>query len=426
MLTVVCSPLSIVQAESTPWWQMESGAKRSASQTLDSTRIESVPPPILFGVERADLTENFGVPRSGGRSHEGLDIMTARRTLIISPTDAVVHSTGDGASSGLYVYTYNPGGEVFAYMHLDEIAPGLSRGDLLKAGDLIGYVGNTGNASGGAPHLHFEIRDSVALDPYPRLTGAFSPFQKGVFFSHIVQSLDPVSADTLMATTLSEHRRDLEIIHQFGGPLPDKIVSALGGTPLPTLSAPSNVSLPTILLKNGSTGTDVTALQTFLIAQKTGPASTALASVGATRYFGFLTTNALAEYQKSAGLQSTGLYDTATRDFVAYVQTGTNTEIPVSTPDPTPTPVPTLTTPLTGMPQTDLTDGATGAGVIWLQTFLINKKSGPASTALANVGATGYFGTLTTNALVEYQRLNNITPASGYYGPVTRSVIATQ
>ncbi len=146
-----------------------------AINNLDDDVVERMPVPVLF-VPYAKIYSDFGDPRDGGaRSHEGQDIIAARGAFVVSPTDAVVTRTGKGGSAGVYVYTANPGGESFRYMHLDAIADGVKSGTVLKAGDLIGYVGNTGNASGGTPHLHFEIRDGrTAQDPYPRISGSFT------------------------------------------------------------------------------------------------------------------------------------------------------------------------------------------------------------------------------------------------------------
>jgi hypothetical protein len=71
----------------------------------------------------------------------------------------------------------------------------------------------------------------------------------------------------------------------------------------------------------------------------------------------------------------------------------------------------------------DLTIGSTGADVTSLQEFLVTKDVGPDATALANVGATGYFGLITQAALAEYQATVGITPAQGYFGPITRAYL---
>ena len=143
---------------------------------LDDDEVEDLPIPILIGVHLSNLWPNFGDPRDGGaRTHEGEDIMAPRGAIVSSPTEAVVVRTGEGSSSGIFVTTANPGGETMNFYHLDSIALGIKAGTEVKAGDILGYVGNTGNAAGGATHLHYEIRKNrKALDPFPRLTKEFS------------------------------------------------------------------------------------------------------------------------------------------------------------------------------------------------------------------------------------------------------------
>ena len=128
-------------------------------ESLSPVVSQAVVMPVLFSVGLKNISPNFGAPRSGGRSHEGQDIMAIKGTPIISPTEAVVLRTGYGESAGNYVYTANPGGETFVYMHLDRTGEGVKPGTKLEPGSLIGYVGDTGNASGGAAHLHFEIHE---------------------------------------------------------------------------------------------------------------------------------------------------------------------------------------------------------------------------------------------------------------------------
>lgn len=154
----------------------ESRELRSAIAKLDDDPVKEMPIPVLLGVATRNLSKNFGDARDGGsRSHEGLDIMAPMGAIVASPTEAVVTRTGEGGSAGIYVYTANPGGETFVYMHLSAIAEGVKAGTKLEQGDIIGYVGDTGNAKGGAPHLHFEIRDGrEATDPFDRLTREFT------------------------------------------------------------------------------------------------------------------------------------------------------------------------------------------------------------------------------------------------------------
>lgn len=187
LLPVSAAPVEAASYRSTRTYSSQnysrerySSAIQKEIRKLDKDEVENLPIPILLGLLRNQITSDFGDPRGDGtRSHEGQDLIAPRGSLIASPTDAVVTRTGTGESSGIYVYTANPGGETFVYMHLDRIADGVKAGTVLEPGDLIGYVGNTGNASGGVTHLHFEIRDGrTPIDPYPRLTKEFTLEQR--------------------------------------------------------------------------------------------------------------------------------------------------------------------------------------------------------------------------------------------------------
>lgn len=430
VLSIVLSLFVVlpVFADETPWWQRDTRQKRNAESTLSKTRVEQVPIPILFGFDVADVPDDFGVPRSGGRTHEGIDFITPDRAPIISPTDAVVRSTGEGPSAGLYVYTHNPGGEVFAYLHLDEIAPGLSRGDQLKKGDLIGFVGNTGNASATLPHLHFEIRADVALDPHPRVTATFSAFEKMQFLQRMFDMLDSNYETELSTLIALEYEDEMRAAQAMGIVLPSSVEAKLGNVTaedLATITIPStSANNPSI----GSEGVAITSLQTYLINTNIGPAAQNLAGVGATGYFGVLTETALAEYQRAFNLPRTdGVYDNFTREYIAYISGGIVSATPTDTPTQESTTAseasPTQSVDISGMPQFDMTIGRRGGDVVWLQEFLIAKDTGNAAQSLAAVGATGYYGTLTANALAEYQKAAGISPASGYFGELTRTYI---
>lgn len=279
---------------------------------LDNDEVDEFPIPILLGLSVNQLTRNFGDPRDGGsRSHEGLDILAPRGAYIVSPTEAVVTRVGSGSSAGNYVYTANPGGESFVYMHLDEIAEGLSSGDELEKGDLIGYVGNTGNAVGGVTHLHFEIRENRrAEDPFPRLTEEFTLRERMEALEEILEDSDDEEdeAETLAAN----YRRLFVAAIAQGIDIPEAVEEVLGTV----VTAPAAGFLRDLDL--GSTGQDVVALQAFLIAENEGPQARALAAVGATGYFGALTKAALAEYQAANGIMpSAGYFGPLTRAHIA-------------------------------------------------------------------------------------------------------------
>jgi murein DD-endopeptidase MepM/ murein hydrolase activator NlpD len=168
-----------------------SSAIRKAIDKLDNDPVEDLPIPVLF-ISRSSITPNFGDPRDDGtRTHEGEDILAPKDSFIVSPTDAVVTRVGTQSSEGNFVNVAAPGGETFIFMHLDKFADGLKAGQVLKPGDLIGYVGNTGNAAGGPTHLHFEIHDDTrkAVDPYPRLTGSFSTSDLIRIYTNLIEIL---------------------------------------------------------------------------------------------------------------------------------------------------------------------------------------------------------------------------------------------
>lgn len=128
-------------------------------------------PALRFPVANArprDLHSVFGDPRDAGRrQHEGVDIFAQRGTAVLSATDGIVTRVGEGGIGGRVVWVWDPSrGLRLYYAHLHEQL--VSSGDRVSAGDVIGTVGNTGNARTTPPHLHFGIyeRGSGAIDPY--------------------------------------------------------------------------------------------------------------------------------------------------------------------------------------------------------------------------------------------------------------------
>lgn len=109
------------------------------------------------GVDRKDLRNTFADAR-GSRTHEALDILAPRGTKVRAIEDGRVQKLFTSKTGGLTIYEFDPT-QTFAYYyaHLDRYEDGLREGQLVKRGDIIGYVGSTGNASPDAPHLHFAI-----------------------------------------------------------------------------------------------------------------------------------------------------------------------------------------------------------------------------------------------------------------------------
>ena len=115
------------------------------------------------GVKYSQLTDTYNAPRGTERHHEALDIMAPKGTKVFAVADGKVAKLFTSVPGGLTVYQFEPT-EKFAYYyaHLDKYADGIKEGMTLKRGDLVGYVGVTGNSDPKAPHLHFAV---VQLTP---------------------------------------------------------------------------------------------------------------------------------------------------------------------------------------------------------------------------------------------------------------------
>lgn len=118
--------------------------------------------------------DTFGAPRPGGRSHQGVDIFAPRGTPLVAVAGGTLNRVGWQRLGGRRLWLTSPDGHEYYYAHLDGFAPGISDGARVEPGQVIGYVGDSGNAAGTPPHLHFEIHapDGRALNPYPTLREA--------------------------------------------------------------------------------------------------------------------------------------------------------------------------------------------------------------------------------------------------------------
>lgn len=120
----------------------------------------------------AQYTDDWHAPRHGGRLHKGTDIFAARGTPVIAAADGVVgNMTTTARLGGTSLRVTTTGGTYFYYAHLDRFAAGLRNGTRVRSGDVIGFVGNTGNAITTPPHLHFQVHPagSVPVRPVPYL-----------------------------------------------------------------------------------------------------------------------------------------------------------------------------------------------------------------------------------------------------------------
>ncbi|MGD2100883.1 MAG: M23 family metallopeptidase [Acidimicrobiia bacterium] len=145
---------------------------------------------IVFPQEAAvtHFTSSFGDYRSGGRRHHGNDLLAPRMTEVYAVADGVVAHVGKNRLSGRNVKIDHIDGWSSHYVHLNNdnlgtddgqvpwtltVAPGIEEGMEVEAGQLIGWVGDSGNAETTTSHTHFELRkDGRAIDPYQILVEA--------------------------------------------------------------------------------------------------------------------------------------------------------------------------------------------------------------------------------------------------------------
>ena len=133
------------------------------------------------GIAPSQLQDTFTDARSEGRVHDAIDIMAAEGTPVLAVADGHVEKLFDSDKGGLTMYQFDPDGvHCYYYAHLQRYAGGLMEKKQIKQGEVIGYVGSTGNADPQAPHLHFEVHvlgpekqwwKGDSINPYPLLTG---------------------------------------------------------------------------------------------------------------------------------------------------------------------------------------------------------------------------------------------------------------
>lgn len=132
----------------------------------------------VHGVSPSQLRDDFLAPRSGGRRHHAIDILAPRLTPVVSADFGRVLALRSNTLGGLILYIVDDAERfVYYYAHMDSYREGLRVGDRLRPGEVVGYVGSTGNASDAVPHLHLQIMrfeprrywEGVPVNPFPIL-----------------------------------------------------------------------------------------------------------------------------------------------------------------------------------------------------------------------------------------------------------------
>jgi murein DD-endopeptidase MepM/ murein hydrolase activator NlpD len=177
-LAAVDAPSPAERPRSTTGVSAPPVAKSSAS-------MRAAPPSALLdrdleipveGVKPEQLVRSFEDERSGTRSHEAIDILAPRNTPVKAVEDGTIAKLFESKAGGITIYQFDPAGQFcYYYAHLERYANGLQEGARVRKGQILGYVGTSGNAPKNTPHLHFAVFkltparhwwEGTPIDPY--------------------------------------------------------------------------------------------------------------------------------------------------------------------------------------------------------------------------------------------------------------------
>lgn len=187
VVTIFPSPMTVVSADIdvrpslaeapavTPPPASASAAPAISANPLEDLRRRSLTLPVQ-GITREDLRDTFNEQRGGTRRHEAIDVLAPRHTPVLAVEDGTIAKLFLSDAGGNTIYQFDPSSTyVYYYAHLEQYAEGLKEGDAVRRGQVIGYIGTSGNAPRDTPHLHFAIFQltadkrwwqGTAIDPY--------------------------------------------------------------------------------------------------------------------------------------------------------------------------------------------------------------------------------------------------------------------
>ncbi|UGQ48041.1 M23 family metallopeptidase [Massilia endophytica] len=163
--------------------EVQPPAPVSPEATSVPAEVKVATQPLLMpvaGVSAKELTDTYNQSRGTERKHEALDILAPKGTPVFAVADGKIVKLFNSKPGGLTVYQFDVAEKYsYYYAHLDRYAPNLKEGQPIRRGEMIGYVGTTGNADPATPHLHFAVFELDAkknwwegapVNPYPLLT----------------------------------------------------------------------------------------------------------------------------------------------------------------------------------------------------------------------------------------------------------------
>ncbi len=147
----------------------------SGESTTTTTTQPQTPAPVITDGKACPInaatsfSDTWGAPRSGGRTHKGVDISAVRSAPVVAIETGRISRTSNSSLGGFSIYLTGESGDRYYYAHLEGFASGIRGGTAVVAGDLIGYNGTSGNAPPWLPHVHFQYAQSGGgwINPYP-------------------------------------------------------------------------------------------------------------------------------------------------------------------------------------------------------------------------------------------------------------------
>ena len=173
-VTTPATPSTPAGTAGTTTSRSETGIGPAPSSAADLEHRDLLIP--VEGVKPEQLTRQFDDPRSGTRQHQAIDILAPRNTPVKAVEEGKIARLFISKAGGITIYQFDPSERYcYYYAHLERYAEGLREGDHVRKGQVIGYVGTSGNAPPGTPHLHFAVFrltaekrwwEGTPIDPY--------------------------------------------------------------------------------------------------------------------------------------------------------------------------------------------------------------------------------------------------------------------
>jgi murein DD-endopeptidase MepM/ murein hydrolase activator NlpD len=167
-----------VRSEPEPVPEVKAPATQLTPEALLAAKSLIIP---VEGVDRSRIRDSYTAAR-GGRTHDAVDIMAPRGTPVIAADSGTILRLRTNDAGGITIYQLDPEERfIYYYAHLDRYQDGLAEGMKIRQGDVLGFVGTTGNAPKNTPHLHFQVMlyrgrgqywGGEPINPHPFLTRA--------------------------------------------------------------------------------------------------------------------------------------------------------------------------------------------------------------------------------------------------------------